>query len=93
MSLIRAVPLFRLAAAGALIAALGLGACGRKGPLDPPPTAAAGETQAQQPAVVNPIASPIGSESSKGNPGVGENGLPLPPKGEKKPFLLDPLLN
>jgi predicted small lipoprotein YifL len=36
---------FRLALTGALAAALGLGlaACGRKGALDPPPGAAAGE--------------------------------------------------
>lgn len=94
MSLIRALPLLRLATAGALVAALALGACGRKGPLDPPPMAATGEAQAQQqPALVNPISSPIGSESPKDNPGVGQNGLPLPPKGEKKPFVLDPLLN
>jgi predicted small lipoprotein YifL len=30
----------RLAVIGALIAALGISACGRKGPLDPPPAAA-----------------------------------------------------
>ncbi len=29
----------RLAAIGAILAALGLSACGRKGPLDPPPSA------------------------------------------------------
>ena len=32
----------RLATIAALIAALGLAACGRKGPLDPPPAALAG---------------------------------------------------
>jgi hypothetical protein len=34
----------RLALAGALTAALGLAACGRKGPLDPPPSASLPET-------------------------------------------------
>jgi predicted small lipoprotein YifL len=32
-------PFLRLAVIGALAAALGLTACGRKGPLDPPPAA------------------------------------------------------
>lgn len=82
-----------LAAIAAIAAVLGLTGCGRKGPLDPPPTAAAGDASAQQPSLFNPVASPIGSAGTKDNPGVGENGLPLPPKGEKKPFLLDPLLN
>ena len=40
----------RLALAGALVAALGLAACGRKGPLDPPPGASLeGEPQANLP--------------------------------------------
>jgi predicted small lipoprotein YifL len=34
------LPLCRIAAIGALIAALGLAGCGRKGGLDPPPGAA-----------------------------------------------------
>jgi predicted small lipoprotein YifL len=38
---------YRLALIGVLAAALGLAACGRKGPLDPPPSAAAGG-EAQQ---------------------------------------------
>ena len=37
-------PFLRLALIGALVASLGLAACGRKGPLDPPPGASlAGE--------------------------------------------------
>jgi predicted small lipoprotein YifL len=82
-----------LAAIAAIAAVLALTGCGRKGPLDPPPTAVVGETSAQQPSLLNPVVSPIGSAGTKDNPGVGENGLPLTPKGEKKPFLLDPLLN
>jgi hypothetical protein len=93
VSSIRAVPLLRVAAAGALIACLGLAGCGRKGPLDPPPTAATGEAKPAGPSLVNPIASPIGSQPSASNPGVGPDGRPLAPKGEDKPFILDPLLN
>jgi predicted small lipoprotein YifL len=36
--------LSRLALAGVLITALALGACGRKGPLEPPPSAAAAQS-------------------------------------------------
>lgn len=39
--------LVRLALIGALAASLGLAACGRKGPLDPPPMAAASTGQPQ----------------------------------------------
>ncbi len=40
-----ASPVMRFAVAAALVAALGLAGCGRKGPLDPPPIAGvAGET-------------------------------------------------
>jgi predicted small lipoprotein YifL len=35
-------PFFRLAVIGALAASFALGGCGRKGPLDPPPSALAG---------------------------------------------------
>ena len=70
----------RLALAGLLVAALGLSACGRKGPLDPPPGA-----QAQN-APGAPAAPPQEQlYDSAGNP--------LAPKGEKKPFFLDWLLN
>jgi predicted small lipoprotein YifL len=41
---------FRFAVTAALAASLGLAACGRKGPLDPPPGASlAGEPQAHMP--------------------------------------------
>ncbi|VIO66269.1 hypothetical protein CI1B_13880 [Bradyrhizobium ivorense] len=65
--------------------ALALGGCGRKGPLDLPPTAnvapAPGDTETEgsaQPSVFNPT---YGSESG-----------PAASKGAKKPFILDPLL-
>ncbi len=86
-------PVFRLALIGALVASLGLTACGRKGPLDPPPSASlAGEQQANPNPMSNPIASPIGGQS-KDNTALGPNGLPLSPQGPKKHIPLDDLLN
>jgi predicted small lipoprotein YifL len=75
----------RLALAGALVASLGLAACGRKGPLDPPPAAAApaGDSRAAS----------IGSESAKDNTGVGPHGQAVAPKGPNKRIPLDVLLN
>jgi predicted small lipoprotein YifL len=70
-------------------AALALAGCGRKGPLDPPPGASSlsaveqGHTDEERAA-------------AKGNvfdPSYGANELPKTPKGNKRPFLLDPLLN
>ncbi|MBS0533948.1 MAG: lipoprotein [Proteobacteria bacterium] len=84
---------FRLAVIGALAFTLGLAACGRKGPLDPPPSAAAtGETQPAQsnsPSLLNPVGvSPMG-----GGAGGGSYDAMEPPKGEKKRIPLDVLLN
>jgi predicted small lipoprotein YifL len=69
-------------------AVLALGGCGRKGPLDLPPTASSqqpagahAETEAAQP-----------SQASVFNPNYGTD-TPATPKGQKKPFILDPLLN
>lgn len=68
----------RIALATVLVAALGVSACGRKGPLDPPPgaQAAPGAAPGQPQELVYDRA-----------------GNPLPPKGEKKSFLFDFLLN
>src|SRR3972149_10996237 len=47
-------PFLRLALAGALVASLGLAACGRKGPLDPPPGASLeGVPQANMPELMS----------------------------------------
>jgi len=67
---------------------LALAGCGRKGPLDLPPTAAG-------PAVEQGDA---GEEraAAKGtvfDPSYGANELPKTPKGTKRSFILDPLLN
>ena len=94
MSYILDRPFLRLALIGALAASLGLAACGRKGPLDPPPSASlAGEQQAGTPNLLSsPVASPIGGQPKGDNMARGSNGLPLV-KGEKKTIPLDVLLN
>jgi predicted small lipoprotein YifL len=87
-------PFFRLALIGALVASLGLAACGRKGPLDPPPGASLAGEQSNTPNPMgNPIASPIGGQSKGGDTALGPNGLPLSPQGPKKHIFLDNLLN
>ncbi len=76
-------PLLRLALIGALVASLGLSACGRKGPLDPPPGASLAGDQAT-PAVAN----------TKGShPIMGPDGKPLAPGGLNRQIPLDVLLN
>lgn len=90
MSLSTERAFLRLALVGALVASLGLAACGRKGPLDPPPSASAADAPAEQPrqSSLNPIAmQPIGSASQGGG-----NMLETPP-GPKKRIFLDGLLN
>jgi predicted small lipoprotein YifL len=70
-------------------AALALAGCGRKGALDLPPNAPAlsaveqGDADAEQ-------AAPKGNVF---DPSYGANALPGTPKGRKKSFVLDPLLN
>jgi predicted small lipoprotein YifL len=73
-------PYFRLALIGALVATLGLAACGRKGPLDPPPAAS--------------LAGDKGAAKSSGAPPVMDReGRPIAPPGENKRIPLDVLLN
>jgi predicted small lipoprotein YifL len=85
----------RIALIGALAASLGLAACGRKGPLDPPPGASLeGEPQANMPGLMSKNrGTPIGGQARPDNPGVGDDGQPLAPKGPKKHIPLDVLLN
>jgi predicted small lipoprotein YifL len=93
LSRLDARPLFRLALVGVAVASLGLTACGRKGPLDPPPGASmANEPQANNPGLMNPITAtpaPTGSSTLE----IGPSGQPLAPKGVKKTIPLDVLLN
>jgi predicted small lipoprotein YifL len=70
-------------------AALALAGCGRKGPLDPPPGASSlsaveqGDTDEERAA----------SKGTVFDPSYGANELPKTPKGNKRSFILDPLLN
>jgi predicted small lipoprotein YifL len=70
-------PYLRLALIGALAASLGLAACGRKGPLDPPPGASLTGDQ----------------ETANGQPVMGADGNPHAPVGPDKHIPLDNLLN
>jgi predicted small lipoprotein YifL len=68
--------------------ALALAGCGRKGPLDLPPSAA-GQPVVEQGDIDE-------ERAAKGNvfdPSFGTNAPPKAAKGSKKSFVLDPLLN
>jgi predicted small lipoprotein YifL len=71
------------------VAALALGACGRKAGLDAPPTAYAAPP---------PAAAPVDTQAEQANkpglfnPGYGADAPPAAEKGRKKSFVLDPLL-
>ncbi len=101
MQVVSSRPFLRLATIGALVAALGLAACGRKGPLDPPPGASAVEPQAQQqPGLISPVGvTPIGggsgsaAGSNDNGAGIDAAGRAQAPKGPKRPIPLDVLLN
>lgn len=73
----------RIAAVGVLAAALGLSACGRKGPLDPPPYAAAPDGLQAAPA-----GSPPQDDRGVGVTREGKAVAPSRTK-ENRPFILD----
>lgn len=78
--------LTRIALIGALAGALTLGACGRKGPLELPPSAnslATPEQQSQDPA--------LGQEESAGFEDPRKQDTPAL-RASRKTFVLDPLL-
>jgi predicted small lipoprotein YifL len=73
--------------------ALALGGCGRKGGLDLPPNAA---PQAATPQAAAPAADTEAQQAatpSVFNPTYGSDAQATAPKGRKKPFVLDPLLD
>jgi predicted small lipoprotein YifL len=72
-------------------AVLALGACGRKGPLDLPPTSTANAPVASAAAPPDSEAE-AASKPSVFNSTYGMDAPPVAPKGAKKPFVLDPLL-
>jgi predicted small lipoprotein YifL len=69
---------------------LALGGCGRKGPLDLPPTAS---PQAAAAAQANADHEPSASKGTLFDPSYGTDAPPAAPKGTKRSFILDPLLN
>jgi predicted small lipoprotein YifL len=72
-------------------AVLALGGCGRKGGLDlPPNTTPQAAAAAQENADHVP---PAASQPSVFDPSYGANAPPATPKGSKRSFVLDPLLN
>ena len=89
---VRSQYLARFAVVGALIVAIGLTACGRKGPLDPPPGAAA------QPTVQAPLAPPgpggiPASIPTQRLPGGSNVVAAPPPTGQQRDFPLDFLID
>jgi predicted small lipoprotein YifL len=70
-------------------ALLTLSGCGRKGPLDLPPTASAPTASAAAPADSEAEAA---ARPSVFNSTYGTDAPPVASKGAKKPFVLDPLL-
>jgi predicted small lipoprotein YifL len=75
-----AVGFARLAAIGALAAALGLAGCGRKAGLDPPPSASITEPGATQPGPVDQSDATPKDKRAR-------------PKGPHQPFFLDWLVD
>jgi predicted small lipoprotein YifL len=71
-------------------AVLALGGCGRKGGLDSPPHASAQATAAE---TADDEAERAAGKPSVFNPNYGTDAPPTAPKGRKKAFVLDPLLN
>jgi predicted small lipoprotein YifL len=86
------LPFSRLAVIGALVAALSLAGCGRKGPLDPPPSAGVSQPQtAAGPGIgFNPLAAGQGQTAPTSFDAAGR---PIAPKGEKKRLPIDWLLD
>ena len=83
-------PFVRLALIGVLAASFALAACGRKGPLDPPPSALATGQQ------IEPVDEPITTSrepvtTSRGP--IGPDGKPIAPGMRDKRIPLDVLLN
>ena len=84
-----------VAVAVALALPLALTACGRKGPLDPPPSSqlppppAASPAPAQQ-SFLDPL-TPIGT-AQQAQPVVAAQPLPAPSQPARKTFMLDPLI-
>ena len=97
MNRLCARPFTALAVCGTLVAALTLAGCGRKGPLDPPPSAAAPvQPQASgSGGLLSPLgpAAASGARSDDHSAGVTSEGQAIAPKGQNKRIPLDVLLD
>lgn len=86
-------PNYRWALILAGAAALALSGCGRKGPLDLPPTASS-QLPAQSAAIQSdPNAPPQPANPNLFDPNNNAGAQPTAGRGPKRPFALDPLLN
>jgi predicted small lipoprotein YifL len=84
-------------------AVLALGGCGRKGPLDLPPTGSQSQSSGSQsspsPAAQSSVTAPTDTDAQHAatpsvfNPTYGADTLPTAGRGPKRSFVLDPLLN
>jgi predicted small lipoprotein YifL len=82
------------------MAVLTLAGCGRKGPLDLPPSASSPNSSSPNSSSPMASAAPAPSDTtaeaaskpSLFNPSYGTDAAPVAPRGTKKPFILDPLL-
>jgi len=92
----RSSPSRFLLPAVAMVAALALAACGRAGGLElpPGPAVSTAPAAAATPAAVvgGPVASGQTAQETAQKNGFDAYGNPIAPPGEKKSFLLDPLL-
>jgi predicted small lipoprotein YifL len=73
--------------------ALALGGCGRKAGLDLPPTAATPQAQATSQATSSDTEAERAAQPGVFNSTYGSEAGPSAPKGGKKKFVLDPLLD
>jgi predicted small lipoprotein YifL len=85
----------RVATLGAVALALGLAGCGRKGPLDLPPSASVAEPAAAAPEKPGAMSmNPMSSPAKRDEPDAfSATGAPVAPQGQKKPLFLDWLID
>jgi predicted small lipoprotein YifL len=81
-----------LALAAIFAAALGLSACGRNGPLELPPGPATPGVPTTQLRSPDGTPAPGSSEDAALKTGFDANGNPVATPGQKRSFILDPLL-
>lgn len=83
----------QLAFAVAIVAALALTACGRAGPLELPPGPAVTPAPSTQLTLPDGSAPPGSARDTALKNGFDAQGNPVAAPGQKKSFILDPLLN